>query len=156
MILPRSLATVSFRFIEFWINRIEKRNQKILGCAFLDFFFAYVLFQKKVSSKESKGKPPLVCFPSSSFAEIHPFVALGDHLNDMATHKPMLGSFFAYLLFFRERKVSKRKQNKKYFLRSHILCEKFKLSPIYKTAEGTRFCPFGVIVSTKKAPVGYL
>ena len=61
MILPRSLATVSFRFIEFWINRIEKRNQKILGCAFLDFFFACFLFQKKV-----RGNPHLCVSPLSA------------------------------------------------------------------------------------------
>ena len=54
--------------------------------------------------------------------------------------------------FLSRKKSNQKKAKQKNFLRSHILCEKFKLSPIYKTAAGTRFCPCGVSVSTKKEP----
>ena len=36
------------------------------------FFTMIIIFLRK------EGKPPLVCFPSFSFAEIHPFVALSN------------------------------------------------------------------------------
>ena len=62
----------------------KQRKLQSSGCVSKMFCFLLLTF---LSRKKSKGEPPLVCFPSFSFAEIHPFVALWDHINNMAILK---------------------------------------------------------------------